>query len=181
MRGMSIADIEWLEQAGALDQEEEDREILKEPLKKPIMIVKKPDQEHILKCQQIKIKDLRLAARRARIRQIMMQPEKHAQNTINEQSEWEMEDLEILKPPKNWPIKEIEDLKLIKNEDLRRDAKIAQFWQIMEQPMECGEITIDKCPEERDGCPRNHLTQGYPMMCLQANQPIPQVACTVNS
>ena len=70
---MSIADIEWLEQAGALDQEREDQEILKEPKKKLITIVKEPDQENILKRWRIRIKDLQLAARRAQFRQIMKQ------------------------------------------------------------------------------------------------------------
>ena len=82
MRGISIADIKWLEQARALDQDREDLEILKEP-KKPIMIMKKPDQEHILKRQQIRIEDLQLAARRAQFQQIMKQLMKWGQITID--------------------------------------------------------------------------------------------------
>ena len=93
----------------------------------------------------------------------------------------DLEDLEILKPPKNRSIK-IEDPNEIEDEDLRRDAKIAQFRRIMEQPMEWGAISIDQQrPEVRDGRSEENLMQGYPMTRQLARPPRPRGGRAVNS
>ena len=93
----------------------------------------------------------------------------------------DLEDLEILKPPKNRSIK-IEDSNEIEDEDLRRDAKIAQFRQIMEQPMEWGMISIkQQRPEVRDGRSEESLMQGYPMTRQLARPPHPRGGHAVNS
>ena len=63
----------------------------------------------------------------------------------------DLEDLEILKPPKNRSIK-IKNPNEIEDEDLRRDAKIAQFRRIMEQPMEWGTISINQQQIGRASC-----------------------------
>jgi len=91
------------------------------------------------------------------------------------------QDLEILKPPKNRSIK-IEDPNEIEDEDLRRDAKIAQFRRIMEQPMEWGAISIDQQrPEVRDGRSEESLMQGHPITRQLARPPRPRGGRAVNS
>ena len=93
----------------------------------------------------------------------------------------DLEDLEILKPPKNRSIK-IEDPNEIEDEDLRRDAKIAQFRRIMEQPMEWGAISIDQQhPEVRDGRSEESLMQGHPMTRQLARPPRPRGGRAINS
>ena len=93
----------------------------------------------------------------------------------------DLEDLKILKPLKKRSIK-IEDPNEIEDEDLRRDAKIAQFRRIMEQPMEWGTILINQeHPEVRDGRSKEGLMQGHPITRQLARLPQPRGGRTVNS
>ena len=76
----------------------------------------------------------------------------------------------------------IEDPNEIEDEDLRRDAKIAQFRRIMEQPMEWGIILIDQQrPEVRDGRSEESLMQKHPMTRQLARPPRPRGGHAVNS